>query len=316
MWAEEAHREGARVFGGGLPVGAVSEGGWRLVAGVGGGEPPLWVHPGLARVARSAPSLEDEEEGRRAREEAEGAGAHQGPAEEEAERLAAALPLAPPEPTPYGEWVWEGEGGGGAAARYAAGEAPPAHFPWFQPESGARAALPPPGARLPGGWAAIPGADGTPHSVRFHHAATGRTVNSAPAAASARARPPQPPPLPARPPPPAGEPQLWARVRGASGVRVWEETVSGARLPPEEGPPVGARMRGGWVVVEAGASFEHAGVADARRKRAFLHEARGLVRDWAHVPEEADEEWAAGGAWREESRGAADAPPPPLPPPS
>ncbi len=313
MWALETEwrREGVRLLSGGLPVGAVSEGGWRLVEGVGGADAPLWVHPALRRVSRARPSADEENEGLSARLAAETEGTFRVPTEEAAQRP----PAAPMRPTPHGVWTLEevGEGENAAAARYLGGGAAPAvHLPWVQEGTGARAALPPPGAKLPGGWEAV--SDEVGALVKFVHSSTGRAQYAAPADA-ARGGEPLAAVTPAAPPlalPDADG--LWLRVREPSGLRVWAEHVSGARLPPDKGPPVGARLPGGWVVVAAGPAFEHRGLA-------FFKESTGAFREWCSVPEEADEEWQrSGGAWREAAPSIAPAtpllpPPPPANPP-
>jgi hypothetical protein len=328
MWApEDEWREERRVLSGSLPIGAVSEGGWRLLLGVGGAGEPFWAHPALRRVQRSEPSEEEEEEGLEARYAAHAAGAY-GLAEEEVGGRGSPPP-PPPEPTrgglwvreaappptlpsslhvttPHGAWALDATSGEGAGAAWgAAGVA----LPWVQRESGARAALPPPNARLPGGWCAVYGGSGAPGEdpiLRFVNDATGASQNAPPAEALVGALPPRLAPAPS-PPPSAGSDQLWVRVRQPSGLRVWMETVSALALPPNEGPPVGARLRGGWEVVGEG-----------RAQRAFFHAAKNIVRAWDRVPEEADEEWATSGdGWRGESPLEGNAPPlpPPLPPP-
>ncbi len=292
MWALETEwtTEGVRLLSGGLPVGVVSEGGWRLVEGVGGADAPLWVHPALRRVSRARPSADEEYEGLAARLAAETEGTFRGPTEEAAQQP----PAAPMRPTLDGVWTLEGA----AAARYVSGEAAPAPvhllLPWVQEGTGARAALPPPGAKLPNGWKVVSEEEGF---FKFVHAPSGRSQNDAPADAKRGGEPPTAV-APAAPPPalPAAD-GLWLRVREPSGLRVWAEYVSGARLPPHEGPPVGARLPGGWVVVAAGPAIKQWGV-DKGCPRAFFKEATSTLREWDRVPEEADEEWQGrSGAW-------------------
>jgi hypothetical protein len=250
-----------------LPVGAVTRGGWRLVADPSDARAALWVHPGLGEMRRAAPGAEEEAAGLRAREAAEAGGWGRRGARREDE------PPPPAEPSPHGVWRLAAWGGGEAHPPPPGARA----LPWVQDGSGARRALPPAGAALPWGWAveeAAPGGD-----AHFLHAETGARQRAVPDLT-------QPPPR-GRRVAREGDGRLWGRVRDAdTGLRVWEHFTSGRRLPPTEAPPLGSVLRGGWEVVPGDKPPNNLGAHSL-----LFHAARGLLRGWERLPEEAEAEW-------------------------
>ena len=117
-----------------------------------------------------------------------------------------------------------GELEGAAVVRYLGGGAAPAvHLDWVQEGTGARAAQPPPGAKLPGGWEAVSDEVG---AVKFVHSSTGRAQYAAPADA-ARGGEPLAAVTPAAPPPAVPDADgLWFHVREPLGLRLWSHSPS------------------------------------------------------------------------------------------
>jgi hypothetical protein len=269
-----------------LPLGAVTRGGWRLIAAPGEPRGRAWLHPGLAELRHAAPTAEEEAAGVAAREAAEAAGWAAGARRGDAE---APPLLAPPaRPSPTAAWRLAPAEGGASAA----------HLPWVQDGTGARRAVPPPGAALPGGWALAEREGGAGEALHvFVHAESGAAQSAVPDFGAAAARAAAGGGVAgAR----AGDERLWGRVRDERGLRVWEHFTSGRRLGLTESPPIGAVLRGGWEVVAGDRAPNNAGVHSL-----LFHAGRHAVRGWDHLPEEADADW---------QRGWQPPPPQPLPP--